>query len=218
MSSPNHIKEAPRSSKFTWFNQKIGDPKDQYVAQRACDTYVATVFQPESAFDLSSTAQVVNPKKEDAKSLNKRLDWQIKHTDRGIRFVQLDPTSLKLVVFTDASFANNLNFTSQIGYVICLANQFNKANIIDWSSTKCKQVTRSVLASELYTMIHSFDAGSVIKSTVEKIMTSSTSVSISASDNSSISTSDLSAPTSRLLPLPMIVCTDSKSLYDCLVN
>lgn len=129
--------------------RKSVTPKDQYVAQRARGAYVATVSQPESAFDLFFAAQVVNPKEEDAKLLNKRLDWQIKHADCGIRFVQLDPTSLKLVVFTDASFANNLNLTSQIGYVICLADQFNKANIIHWSSTKCKRVTRSVLASEL---------------------------------------------------------------------
>lgn len=198
--------------------RKSVTPKDQYVAQRARGAYIATVSQPESAFDLSFAAQVVNPKEEDAKLLNKRLDWQIKHADRGIRFVQLDPTSLKLVVFTDASFANNLNFTSQIGYVICLADQFNKANIIHWSSTKCKRVTRSVLASELYAMAHGFDAGSVIKSTVEKIIASSTSASISASDNSSTSTSSLSASTLPLLPLPMIICTDSKSLYDCLVK
>ncbi len=118
--------------------------KDQYVAQRACSAYVATVSQPESAFDLSFAAQMVNPKEEDTKLLNKRLDWQIKHADRDIRFVQLDFISLKLVVFTDASFANNLNLTSQIGYVICLADQFNKVNIIHWSSTKCKRVTRSV--------------------------------------------------------------------------
>ncbi len=103
--------------------------KDQYVAQRARGAYVATVSQPESAFGLSFAARVVNPKEEDAKLLNKRLDWQIKYTDRGMRFVQLDFTSLKLVIFTDAFFANNLNLTSQIEYIICLANQFNKANI-----------------------------------------------------------------------------------------
>ena len=48
-------------------------PKDQYVAQRARGAYVATVCQPEAAFDLSFAAQVVNPKEEDAKRLNKRL-------------------------------------------------------------------------------------------------------------------------------------------------
>lgn len=86
----------------------------------------------------------------------------------------------------------NLNLSSQIGYVICLADASDKANIIHWSSIKCKRVTRSVLASELYAMAHGFDTGAVIKSTVEKIL--------------------------RIPLLPMIMCTDSKSLYDCLVK
>lgn len=172
--------------------RKAVTSKDQYIAQRARGAYIATVSQPEAAFDLSYAAQVVNPKEEDAKTLNKRLQWQIDHSDRGLRFVQLDTATMKLMIFTDASFANNINFTSQIGHVIVLADATNKSNIIHWSSIKCKRVTRSVLASELYAMTHGFDAGAVLKSTIEKIL--------------------------NISVLPMILCTDSKSLYDCLVK
>jgi len=38
--------------------------KDQYVAQRARGAYIAIVYQPEAAFNLSFMAQVVNPKEE----------------------------------------------------------------------------------------------------------------------------------------------------------
>ncbi len=51
--------------------RKLMTPKDQYIAQKACGAYVATVSQSESAFDLSFVAQVINPKEKDAKSLNK---------------------------------------------------------------------------------------------------------------------------------------------------
>lgn len=172
--------------------RKAVTPKDQYVAQRARGAYIATISQPEAAFDLSFAAQVIDPKEDDAKTLNKRLKWQMEHSSRGLRFVNLDITTLKLVVFTDASFANNLNLSSQIGYIICLADASDKANIIHWSSIKCKRVTRSVLASELYAMAHGFDTGAVIKSTVEKIL--------------------------EIPLLPLIACTNSKSLYDCLVK
>jgi hypothetical protein len=166
-------------------------PKEQYIAQRARGAYIASVCQPEASFDLSFAAQTINPEENDFKALNKRLQWQIDNPTRGLKFVQLDKTSLKLLVFTDASFANNKDLSSQIGYVIVMADSNNQANIIHWSSIKCKRVTRSILASELYAMTHGFDIGTAIKSTVDRILK---------------------------INLPLVLCTDSKSLYDCLVK
>lgn len=91
---------------------RILTPKDQYIAQRARGAYIASVCQPEASCDLSFAAQVVNPKEDDAKALNKRLAWQIENSDRGLKFVKLDPKTLQLVVFTDASFANNKDLSS----------------------------------------------------------------------------------------------------------
>ena len=47
--------------------------KNQYVAQRAKGAYIATVCQPEFAYDLSFIAQAVNLQKENVKQLNKRI-------------------------------------------------------------------------------------------------------------------------------------------------
>ena len=113
--------------------------------------------QSEAAFDLSFAAQIVKPKEKDAKALNKRIQWQINHPTQGLRFVQLDLTSLKLVIFTNASFANKHDLSSQIRFVITLVNSSNKANIIHWLSIKCKRVTKSVLTSKLYSMVYEFD-------------------------------------------------------------
>ena len=109
----------------------------------------------------------------------------------------LKPNSIQLVAFTDSSFANNRDLSSQIGFILVLAERdsneqgLHKANIIHWSSIKCKRVTRSVLASELYALTHGFDTAAVIKSTTEKILRK---------------------------PVPLMLCTDSKSLYECLVK
>jgi hypothetical protein len=165
--------------------------QDQYVAQRARGAYLATVTQPEAAFDLSFAAQTTGEVTLDQINLlNKRIQWQKENCGRGLRFVKLNPEHLRLITFTDAAFANNADLSSQIGYVIVLADQDN-ANILHWSSTKCKRVTRSVLASELYAMSNAFDISSAIKCTIEKILR---------------------------ISLPLTICTDSKSLYDCLVK
>jgi hypothetical protein len=113
---------------------------------------------------------------------------------RELRFVSLivNQNQLKLMIFTDAAFANTLDLHSQIGYVVCLTNDVH-ANLIHWSSIKCKRITRSVLAIELYAMINGFDVEVVIKSTIEHILKLKNSLSL-------------------------ILLTDSKSLYDCLVK
>ena len=67
----------------------------------------------------------------------------------------------------DASFTNNKDLSLQIGYILVLADITNKANIMHWSSIKCKRITRSVLASKLYAMAYGFDISATIKSTVK---------------------------------------------------
>jgi hypothetical protein len=82
------------------------------------------------------------------------------------------------MVFTDGSFANNKDLSSQIGFVLTLINESSKTdnsftirgNVVHWSSTKCKRVTRSVLASEIYGMVSGFDIGlSIITTTWQPI-------------------------------------------------
>ena len=99
--------------------------------------------------------------------------------------------TLRLAVFTDSSFANNLDMSSQIGFVIVIFDQDNKANIVHWASVKCKRVTRSVLAAKLYAMSLGFDYVVAIKSTIQLILNR---------------------------PIALTLYIDSKSLYECLVR
>jgi hypothetical protein len=176
--------------------------KAQYVEQRARGAYISSICQPEAAFDFSAAAQAVEPTDDDIRKLNNRLQWQLDNKDRGLRYRPLDLSTAKLLVFADGSFANNKDLTSQIGYVICLANEEVQqetftlvGNLIHWQSSKCKRVTRSVLASEIYGLVNGFDLGYVLTETLRAI------------------TERLQLP-----PIPLVVCTDSYSLYDCLVK
>jgi len=151
---------------------------------------------------LSVAAQHQEPTDTEITALNKRLKWQTENLERGIRYIPLDLHRTKLFVFVDGSFANNKDLSSQIGYEIILANESYedntftiKGNMMHWSSTKSKRVTRSVLASEIYGMVGGVDIAIAINATMKMI------------------TKQLDYP-----PPPIIVCTDSYSLYECLVK
>jgi hypothetical protein len=151
---------------------------------------------------LSIAAQHQNPTESDIAALNKRIDWQMKNMDRGIKYIPLDLATAKLFVFVDGSFANNKDLSSQIGHEIILANEAAgdeefeiKGNLIHYSSTKSKRVIRSVLASEIYGMIGGVDMAIAINTTIKII------------------TDEL-----RFTAIPTVVYTDSYSLYECLVK
>lgn len=50
---------------------------DQYVAQYARGSFIATIYELETAFGLSFPAQIVNQKEKVAKAFNKRRQWHI---------------------------------------------------------------------------------------------------------------------------------------------
>jgi len=85
-------------------------------------------------------------------------------------FVKLDINILRLLTFINALFANNKDLLSQIGYILVLEDALYKANIIYWLLIKCKRVTRSVLALELYAIAHRFNIGAVIKLTIKQLL------------------------------------------------
>ena len=70
----------------------------------------------------------------------------------------------------DFLFANNKNLLSQIGFIITLADLINKANIVYWSLIKCKRITKSVLALELYAMAHGSDTRAILKFIIKRLL------------------------------------------------
>jgi hypothetical protein len=107
----------------------------RYGEQRARGAYIASICQPEAAFDLSVAAQAQGPENKDYEKLNARLEWQMKNLQRGLRFVPVDLSTAKLMVFTDGSFANNQDLSSQLGYVLALVNKTSKGNAFECTAT-----------------------------------------------------------------------------------
>jgi hypothetical protein len=105
--------------------------RDQYIVQRAREAYLTSICQSEASFDLSHAAQSTDSTfcSDDITALNKRLQWQIINQIRGLKYVRLNQTFLRLVIFIDSFFVNNSDLFSQIDYVICLADATH-ANIL----------------------------------------------------------------------------------------
>lgn len=87
----------------------------------------------------------------------------------GLHYVSLNTNELQISVFIDASFVENSDHSSQLGFLITLMVNNNRANIIHYSPFKSKRITRSVIAAELYAMMAGFYASSVIGATMSKL-------------------------------------------------
>ncbi|KAF1936038.1 hypothetical protein EJ02DRAFT_482645 [Clathrospora elynae] len=179
-----------------------GTKIEKYMEQCARSAYIASMCQSKALFDLSAAAQIQQPADRDYVKLNCRLRWQAENLEQGLQYVPLDLSMAKLIVFMDSSFANNQDLSSQLGYLIVLANKdahnstFNIwGNVVYWSLTKCKRITQSVLASETYGMVSGVNIAIAILTTLKMI------------------TECLGLPS-----IPLIVCMDSYSLYECLVK
>jgi hypothetical protein len=68
-------------------------------------------------------------------------------------------------------------------------------NIMHWNSTKCKRITRSTLASEVYEIMNEVNIGIALATTLEIIIIR------------------LNQP-----EIPLVICINSYSLYECLMK
>ena len=141
------------------------------ISERAKAQYVSTICRPDLAAPSQLIASRVNKRIPDAVHDVKAL---VKYCNRtaslGLSFVKIDLSTARINLFTDAAFANGENLTSQIGFLVILSDGSNAANILHYGSSKCKRVTRSVLAAELMALVHGFDQAFVIQHTLHEIL------------------------------------------------
>ena len=86
------------------------------------------------------------------------------------------PTA-KLFIFINGLFANNKDFSFQLGYKIIIANKFTGendfiiyGNLIYQSLIKSKYVTQSILALEIYKIVGGVNIVIAIKTTLKIII------------------------------------------------
>lgn len=159
------LTQAPHLSKLSTVPTDKVD-KAAFISERARGAYIAAVCRPDLTFGFSIFSQYPDPDTIAAKRLNKVVTYAKANSDVALKFVKLHPTTIKLSVFSYASFAANPDSSSQLAYVITLSDDTGRANILHYSSTKSRRVTRSVLSSELFAAVHAFDYASTIRTTL----------------------------------------------------
>jgi ribonuclease HI len=143
---------------------------DAFITARARGSYVATCTRPDLAAPYQLLAgKVRDPDSEDFRQLNKVIARTLATRDVGLSFVPLNAEEVAISVFADAAFANASGFGSQLGFVICMTDG-QRANVVHYASQKCKRITRSVMAAELYALVHAVDTAFLLRYLVSKML------------------------------------------------
>lgn len=157
--------------------------QSSFISQRPRGAYNSSVCRPDLTFIFSRASQVVNVDKTDARRINNFIFLAKVDSPSSLSFVPINVDCCLISFFADVSFACNVEHTSQLGYVIALAENANRTNIVHWSSFKEKGVTRSVLSAKFFTVIHPLQFSSTLRKTLKDIFECAVSMKIYTNSN-----------------------------------
>lgn len=133
---------------------------NEFITHRAQDANIASVCRPDLSFVFSSCSRNTNPDATSIEKLNKVIQYAIVSELFLFSYVRLDPDTVSRSVLSDAIFALNPHMTPQVGFLILLSDRNGSFKLINYTSSKCTRVIRSVLADKLYSAVRAFDYAS----------------------------------------------------------
>lgn len=147
--------------------------------------------RPDVLFEIATLAQVTLDnfkveKRNFIKRLNRAIRYAITHRVPLI-ISKLDPKTVKVVGYSDASFANNHDLSTQLGYIILLVDGMDNSVPLVFKSYKSRRITRSAMAGEVIAFADMSDAAVTINKELSSIL-------------------------GHIVPLQLL--TDSKCLFD----
>ena len=178
-----------------YYNKKLEelDSPEDYSKFRSMRMRLAWMAntRPDMLLEISQIAQITLERfKQGAQAHWKRLNSAISYAHNNVahlKIPKLDLGTIRIVGYSDASFANNHDLSSQLGRIILLVDDDDSAVPICFKSYKSRRVTRSVLSAEVIAFADLFDDAYALRSQAEQALKRS---------------------------IPMHLLTDSKSLFD----
>lgn len=104
--------------------------------------------------------------KQHVKTLKKVIMYLQDTEKANLIYRTLNMEQAKLIVFADGSHATNLDGTSELGYMVFLADKINW-NFLQYKSYKSRRVVRSPLATEMHALSDVADACVLIQHDVQ---------------------------------------------------
>ncbi len=142
-------------------------------------------------FEISQIAHVAEYRfKSDVSAHLKRLNPIVRYAHDIFsqhRFPKLDLYCIRLIGYLDAAFANNYDFSSQLGKITWLIDENASAIPLSFRSYKSRRVTRCILSAELLASSDLFDDALSLRLQIEHALS---------------------------WAVPMLLLKDSKSLFD----
>lgn len=125
--------------------------------------------RPDIACAVNKATQVTEKTFRDihVKTINKTIKYVHENPRRGLLQRRLDEKSVHIRVYTDSSFADNEDLTTQLGFLILLCDADGRCNVLHFGSHKSRRVVRSVMGGEVYAFVDGMDFGLTIKHDLE---------------------------------------------------
>jgi hypothetical protein len=118
---------------------------DEYRRTRAKLLWICN-SRPDICAFVSQCSSITSEKftTKDIRAINDRVRYLMKaNNDVGLTFLTLDPSSLHLLVYADASFGTRVDKSSQGGHVCLLAEKSKRYCFLDYHSGKLKRIAWS---------------------------------------------------------------------------
>ena len=147
--------------------------------------------RPDCLLEISQLAQITERMfEEDQRKIVRQLNRAVRYAIQNqisLRIPALDLDTLRIIGYSDSSFANNRDLSSQLGHIGFLGDESGAAAPISFKSYKARRVTRSAMSGEVIAFSDLFD------------------VAISFAE-------ELGNILSKKIPVQLL--TDSKALFD----